>query len=141
MTPDHPAGKSKRSVYDQWVLDVFGVDPSSYPPPRVEPASGGADNLAVEGLLAPALFVGDGPAGPPPPATQAAESVVRIARCGAAPAGPAWKEYGLRLVERRHGHAMAEFQVRQVVADGFVVRVVGGGARHRFADCVGAGGA
>ena len=78
--PLDPSGPRKRDVYDQWVLDAFGVDPSAYPslrtpdaaepaltslaPSTEPPAPAGVDKKSIplpvssSALLTPALFAG-----------------------------------------------------------------------------------
>ena len=52
--PSDPSGPPKRNIYDQWVLDTFGVDPSTYPPRRASGAVSSAVASPIPATGSPA---------------------------------------------------------------------------------------
>ena len=44
--PSDPTGTPVRNIYDQWVFDTFGVDPSTYPP--LKPSSPHSDQVDAD---------------------------------------------------------------------------------------------
>ena len=71
--PSDPSGPPKRNIYDQWVLDTFGVDPSTYPPLRAAEADGSAlAPLAPATGLSGSAEVSESRAPLPRPVTEAA---------------------------------------------------------------------